>query len=172
MEVHLSFGGCRMKLILTVSVLAAAALPVTASAQDWSVLERPGTLDPQSTLGIETLPPGIAVPRVLLAGDSWAQFMWDDGSHNLIFDRYGHADKMAISQSAADFPTGGYNGTAYAISGSEARQWVDTGTWPFLANAVNGLNANPTIDHVMLSIGGNDFLAAKSGGGWDSPSAA
>ena len=37
----------------------------------------------------QSLPPGVAKTRVLLAGDSWAQYMWDDGSHNLIFDRYG-----------------------------------------------------------------------------------
>ena len=105
-------------------------------------------------------------PRALLAGDSWAQFMWDDNSHNDIFDRFGHADKQMLSESRDSMPDPGYTGSEYAISGSEARNWVDTANYPFLANMQVALTANPSIDTVVLSIDGNDVLAGKSDGGW------
>ena len=111
-------------------------------------------------------PSGAVVPRVLIAGDSWAQYMWDDGSHNALFDRFGHGDKGAISRSLSEDPGPGYTGPEYAISGSEARQWVDTSSYPWIANVVADLVAFPTVDTVMLSIDGNDVLAGKSGGGW------
>ncbi|NNF07298.1 MAG: hypothetical protein HKN21_11105, partial [Candidatus Eisenbacteria bacterium] len=122
---------------------------------------RPGANAPQ-----KSLPAGVAMPRVLIAGDSWAQYMWDDGSHNLIFDRFGHADKTAVSQSLAADPGPGHGGTEYAISGSEAKHWVDTVNYPWIANMVAALSANPTIDTVLLSVGGNDVLGGKSEGGW------
>ena len=105
-------------------------------------------------------------PRVLLAGDSWAQFMWDDNAHNIVFDKFGMADHLAVSQSLGSNPGAGYGGTEYAISGSEAREWVDTANYPWIANVVSELQAEPSIDTVMMSIGGNDVLAGKSGGGW------
>lgn len=125
----------------------------------------------------ESRPPHLAVepalascpaasPRALLAGDSWARYMWDDGSHNDILDKFGHADKLMISRSLADDPGPGHTGPEYAVSGSEARQWVDTANYPWIANMVADLQANPTIDTVVLSIGGNDVLAGRSGGGW------
>ncbi len=104
--------------------------------------------------------------RVLVAGDSWAQYLWDDDAHNLVFDRFGHADKFAISRSLGDDPGPGHTGPEYAVSGSEARQWVDTANYPWIANVVAELQALPSIDHVMLSLGGNDILAARPGGGW------
>ncbi|MDH3524377.1 MAG: hypothetical protein OES32_12405 [Acidobacteriota bacterium] len=106
------------------------------------------------------------VERVLLAGDSWAQYMWDDDSHNDVFDKFGHADKRAVSRSLGSDPGPGYTGPEYAISGSEAREWVDTANYPWIANVVAELVGLPAIDTVMLSLGGNDILAAKSGGGW------
>jgi hypothetical protein len=105
-------------------------------------------------------------PRVLLAGDSWAQYMWDDGSHNDIFDKFGQGDKRAISLSLSEDPGPGYTGPEYAISGSKARHWVDTYIYPWIQNVVNALQANPSIDTVVLSIGGNDALAGKPDGGW------
>jgi len=92
--------------------------------------------------------------------------MWDDGSHNELFDRFGHAEKRAVSHSLGSDPGPGYAGPEYAISGSEARQWVDVANYPWIANLVDELQANPTIDRVLLSICGNDMLAGKSGGGW------
>lgn len=105
-------------------------------------------------------------PRVLLAGDSWAQYMWDDDAHNIIFDKFGMADHLAVSRSLGSNPGAGYTGPEYAISGSEAREWVDTVNYPWIANVNAELQSKPTIDTVMLSIGGNDVLAGKSGGGW------
>ena len=104
--------------------------------------------------------------RVLLAGDSWAQYMWDDDAHNDIFDKFGQADHLAVSRSLGSNPGAGYNGAEYAISGSEAREWADTASYPWIANSVAALQAQPTIDTVMLSVGGNDVLAGKSDGGW------
>jgi len=107
-------------------------------------------------------------PRVTIAGDSWAQYMADDNSHNLMLNWYGHADKGAISQThelcIGCSSTPGPND--YAVSGSEARQWADEASYDYVQNLVDELNANPTIDWVVLSIGGNDILAARSGGGW------
>jgi hypothetical protein len=105
-------------------------------------------------------------PKVLLAGDSWAQYMWDDATHNAIFDKFGQADKKMISESLGSSPGAGYTGTAYAISGSEAREWADTANYPYIANVVNAITNNPTVETVVLSIGGNDILAGKSGGGF------
>lgn len=105
-------------------------------------------------------------PRVLIAGDSWAQFMWDDNTHNQLFNRFGHADKQAVSRSLGQNPGPGHTGPEYAVSGSEAREWVQTGNYPWIANVLAELQARPTIDSVMLSIGGNDILAGRSGGGW------
>jgi hypothetical protein len=147
-------------LLLAGTLLAGSG----ASAQDRSVLEEHRAVNPDAKAPLAA--PAGAVPRVLLAGDSWAQYMWDDGSHNDIFDRFGQADKLALSQSLSSDPGPGYTGTEYAISGSEARQWVDTANYPWIHNMVTALQQNPTIDYVMLSIDGNDILAGKSDGGW------
>lgn len=104
--------------------------------------------------------------RVLLAGDSWAQYMWDDDAHNETFDKFGQADHRAVSRSLGSNPGPGYSGPEYAVSGSEAREWVDTADYPWIANVVAELVAEPSIDTVMFSLGGNDILAGKSGGGW------
>ncbi len=92
--------------------------------------------------------------------------MWDDNAHNMIFDKFGMADHLAVSRSLGSNPGPGHVGSQYAISGSEAREWVDTANYPWTANVVAALEAEPSIDTVMLSIGGNDVLAGKSGGGW------
>jgi hypothetical protein len=111
-------------------------------------------------------PTGQTLPRALIAGDSWAQLMWDDGSYNLLFDQFGHADKQMVSRSLDSDPGPGYSGPEYAVSGSEARQWADTASYPWIANMTAELAANPAIDTVVLSIGGNDVLAGRSDGGW------
>lgn len=124
-------------------------------------LERP--TQPSLMAGSCATPPQ---PRLLLAGDSWAQFMWDDNAHNQIFDKFGHADKLAISRSLGSNPGPGHSGPEYAISGSEAREWANTASYPWIANVVAELQAQPSIDTVLFSLGGNDVLAGKSGGGW------
>jgi hypothetical protein len=136
-----------------------------ASAADFRVLEDTTSVpDANAVLGVA--PAWLVTPKVLLAGDSWAQYMWDDGAHNDIFDRFGFEDRRAVSLSLGSDPGAGYAGPEYAISGSEARQWSDTANYPWIANMVAALEANPTIELVVLSIGGNDVLAGKPGGGW------
>ena len=105
-------------------------------------------------------------PKVLIAGDSWAQYMYDDGTHNAIFDKFGQADFDLLGQSLGANPGSGYTGSEYAISGSEAREWSDTANYPWVDNVIAEISNNPSIETVILSIGGNDILAAKSGGGW------
>jgi hypothetical protein len=111
-------------------------------------------------------PASSPAPRVLIAGDSWAQYMWDDGSHNDIFDKFGHGEKRALSSSRTDDPGPGYTGPEYAVGGSQARHWVDTANYPWMSNMVAALQNNASIDLVVLSIGGNDILAGKDSGGW------
>jgi flagellar hook capping protein FlgD len=152
----------RLALITALFLVTARS----AAAQDPRVLRDNLPLNPYANSLPLSLPPGVAQPRVLLAGDSWTQYMWDDGSHNDIFDRYGNAEKRALSLSLGSDPGPGYTGPEYAISGSEARQWVDTANYPWIANMVAALQANPTVDRVLLSIDGNDMLAGKSDGGW------
>ena len=147
-------------------VFAIAGSAVPAASQDFRVLRDTVPPDPAANLAPTLVPAELLTPRLLLAGDSWAQYMWDDGSHNDLFDRFGHAEKRAVSRSLGNDPGPGYTGPEYAISGSEARQWADPGSYPWIANMVAELEANPTIDRVLLSIGGNDVLAGKSGGGW------
>jgi hypothetical protein len=136
-----------------------------ASRADFRVLEDT-TAVPDANVPIGVTPAAALTPKVLLAGDSWAQYMWDDGAHNDVFDRYGFADRRCVSLSLGSDPGPGYTGPEYAVSGSEARQWADTGGYPWIANMVAALEANPTIELVVLSIGGNDVLAGKPGGGW------
>ena len=156
--------GVRLVRIALVVALAGSARP--AGAQDFRVLRDTLTANPAANLSPALVPPELLTPRLLLAGDSWAQYMWDDGSHNDVFDRFGHAEKRAVSRSLSSDPGPRYTGPEYAISGSEARQWADTVNYPWIANMVAALQANPTIDRVLFSIGGNDLLAGKSGGGW------
>ncbi|MGE4072318.1 MAG: hypothetical protein AB7E72_14200 [Lysobacterales bacterium] len=164
--------------VLSLSVgLAPPALaqkPQSAADQTWSAnrgdypWNYPGTLT-RSTRGAVisgACSAVTAVPRVLIAGDSWAQFMWDDDAHNQIFDRFGQSDKRAVSRSLGSNPGAGYSGLEYAVSGSEAREWVNTASYPWIANVVSELNALTSIDTVVFSLGGNDVLAGKSGGGW------
>lgn len=114
----------------------------------------------------QVCPTNTANPKVLLAGDSWAQYMSDDGTHNKIFDKFGHADKDLLGASLGSDPGPGYTGTEYAISGSEANQWADKANYPWIQNVIDEISANPSIETVILSIGGNDILAGRSGGGW------
>ncbi|MEL7422571.1 MAG: T9SS type A sorting domain-containing protein [Bacteroidota bacterium] len=107
-----------------------------------------------------------SAPKVLIAGDSWAQFMGDDGVYDDVFDAYGFSDHYFVTETLGAPPSPPYTGTAYAVSGSEARQWVDRDEYAYIDNMVQALQDNPEITTVILSIGGNDILAAKSDGGW------
>ncbi len=82
--------------------------------------------------------------RVLLVGDSWAEQQWDDQAHAMVFAANGH------SHIAVD-------GTTTAISGSTAAEWNTPSQLQVIADA---LAAQPDIDTVQLTLGGNDFLDA------------
>ena len=88
--------------------------------------------------------------RVLLVGDSWSDFMWQDRALSERFAAEGRADALE-------------KGDVTAISGSTAAEWA---TPSFLTLITDELIAHPTIHLVQLTIGGNDFLAGQSGGGW------
>lgn len=88
--------------------------------------------------------------RVLLAGDSWAELMWFDRTLLINFALNGRPD---ISE----------KGDVSAVSGSTAADWALPSS---LAALTAELTANPTIDVVQLTLGGNDILAGQSGGGW------
>jgi len=111
------------------------------------------------------------VPRIIMAGDSWAQYMADDNTHNRVLKMYGQGDKTTISST---FEVGILCGDTqpdasdpyYTVSGSEARQWANEAVYNYLQNLIDAINANPTVDAVLLSIGGNDILAGRSEGGW------
>lgn len=107
-----------------------------------------------------------AAPKVLLVGDSWAQYMGDDGRYDGLFNDYGFPDHSLLTETLSSSPGPGYTGTAYAVSGSEAREWANTASFPYIQNMVAALQNNPSINTVVLSIGGNDILAGKSDGGW------
>ncbi len=106
--------------------------------------------------------------RMAVAGDSWAQYMYDDGTFGETLSMYGQGDKGAISETyeISILCTGSPGSTDYAVSGSEAHQWANEVNYDYLQNLIDALNANPSVDFVLLSIGGNDILAARSGGGW------
>jgi hypothetical protein len=151
------------RILLTILLLCNAA---TIFAQDRSVLEDRRPLDQRPHAAKVAPPTPLDQRRVLVIGDSWAQYMWDDGSHNDLLDRFGFADHLAYSRSLGSDPGAGYTGPEVAVSGSEVRQWVDTANFPWIANTVDLLQANPSIDRVLFSIGGNDVLAGRSDGGW------
>jgi FlgD Ig-like domain len=164
---HVNGRTTKWLLALGAAACTTAAVPAAwAARHPFDALQETRPPDPQANLQRFAAPAGVVEPRVLLAGDSWAQYMWDDGSHNAIFDTYGLGDHRALSLSLSTNPGPGYTGAAYAVSGSEAREWVDTVNFPYLENMVTALEANPTIDVVLLSIGGNDVLAGKPDGGW------
>jgi hypothetical protein len=110
-------------------------------------------------------------PRIIMAGDSWAQYMADDNTHNRVLKMYGQGDKTTISST---FEVGILCGdtqpdsddTYYTVSGSEARQWANEADYNYLNNLITAINGNTSIDAVLLSIGGNDILAGRSDGGW------
>ena len=83
-------------------------------------------------------------PRLLLVGDSWAEEQWLDGSHQRVFNANG------LSQFSV-------NGASTTESGTTAAEWS---TPAFLQRIADALNAQPTIDTVQLTVGGNDFLDA------------
>jgi hypothetical protein len=88
------------------------------------------------------LPLQAQTPRVLIVGDSWAAEMWQDGAHEVVFASNGMGGVSALGATTTE-------------SGSTAAQWKEPARLQSIADA---LQANPTIDIVQLTVGGNDFL--------------
>jgi lysophospholipase L1-like esterase len=91
-----------------------------------------------------------AVTRVLLVGDSWTQCMWDNKN-------------LRDDWASRGFSTVIEDGDTTAIGGTTAAWWAQSAN---LALITAELNANANLDIVHLSMGGNDFLAGQSAGGW------
>jgi hypothetical protein len=85
--------------------------------------------------------------RVMLAGDSWAVFMNADGTFNNTLRKWGHSDKTC------------YSNLIISENGSETNDFIGGVKQDEIAAQ---LLANPSIEVVHLSIGGNDVL-----GDWD-----
>jgi lysophospholipase L1-like esterase len=85
-------------------------------------------------------------PRVLIVGDSWAAEMWQDGAHQVVFAANDAAQYSALGATTTE-------------SGTTAAQWKEPARLQLIADA---LQANPSIDTVQLTLGGNDFLDAWS----------
>ena len=125
-------------------------------------------------LSLHAQPPancsGSSAPTLLIAGDSWAQYMADDDVFNQALSMYGHGDKYSLASTyevvIALWGSGSPDPWDYTVSGSEARQWANEANYPYLQNVRNALIANPSVKTVFLSIGGNDILAARCYGGW------
>jgi hypothetical protein len=80
--------------------------------------------------------------RVLIVGDSWAEEMWEDGSHALVFADNDLGHILAYGETTTE-------------SGSTAAEWKQAG---YLQRVVDALAQYPDIDTIQLTVGGNDFL--------------
>ena len=89
------------------------------------------------------------VTRVLLVGDSWAGRMWGARTYRQVFAQFGHADVLEDGELI------GAGGTAAVWATDEALDLLREK----LAN-------EPSIDVVVITLGGNDMLAGACCGGW------
>ncbi len=83
-------------------------------------------------------------PRVLIIGDSWAQLQIDNATHNQVFSDNNFAN--IIIDPASD---------NVSDNGKTAADWAQPAQLQIIGNVIA---ANPDIDTVQLTIGGNDFL--------------
>ncbi|MBN8703643.1 MAG: T9SS type A sorting domain-containing protein [Bacteroidetes bacterium] len=90
--------------------------------------------------------------EVLVLGDSWGAFTWENNSHNINFDKYGLSDKKAFSTGASVSPT---SNTDLTHSGVESNNYLTSAR---KVSILNALNSNPNIKIVHISLGGNDFI--------------
>ncbi len=81
--------------------------------------------------------------RILLVGDSWAAFQNADATINQALMNMGHSDKKFVSN------------VQIAENGADTWDFVDGPKQDAIENIID---ANPDIDIVHLSIGGNDVL--------------
>ena len=121
----------------TVSLAVAAVLLWTGSS---SAQPLPSNAEPERG----------GTVKVLMVGDSWAEFMWVARSLRTIFEANGHPEILE-------------EGSTTAISGSTAAEWAQPENLMLISDA---LANHPEVEVVQLTIGGNDFLAGQPGGGW------
>lgn len=88
-------------------------------------------------------------PRILLVGDSWAARAWQSRAFETALENKGLSRFVE-------------KGDVTTIGGTTAADWA---TEPFLERITEELEANPSVDVVHLSIGGNDFLQSGASGG-------
>ncbi|MEM7482982.1 MAG: SGNH/GDSL hydrolase family protein [Acidobacteriota bacterium] len=93
-------------------------------------------------------PVAAQTPRVLLVGDSWAAFFWQTQALRQTFATHGYPEFVE-------------QGAVTAISGSTAAEWTDPALLQLITDE---LAANPTIDIVQITLGGNDFLNGEPDG--------
>ena len=92
------------------------------------------------SLLVLSAPVALAVPRILIVGDSWAQGVWVARA----------LDQVLLEYNIQGVET---EGSTTAIGGTTANGWAGN---PRTINSA--IQANPTIDSVHLIIGGNDIL--------------
>lgn len=85
------------------------------------------------------------VTRVLLIGDSWAQFIGTDNVINTTFEKWGHSNYKF------------YTNAVLAENGTQTTDFLDTAR---LNEIAARLAQFPDIDLVHLSLGGNDVLSS------------
>lgn len=88
------------------------------------------------------LPACAAIPKILMVGDSWPWFMMLNQAFTTALDEAGLGQYEAV-------------GMYTTAPGSTAKQWTRP---EWLQIIDEQLAANPTIDIVHLSLGGNDYL--------------
>lgn len=93
------------------------------------------------------LPASAQSARILLVGDSWAAQAWQARAFQTALQNKGLGQWEE-------------KGDVTAIGGTTAADWA---TQPFLDLISQELVANPELDIVHLSVGGNDFLQAPPG---------
>jgi len=81
--------------------------------------------------------------RVMLIGDSWAQFMLTDNTITPVLEKWGHSGFTC------------YSNSNISVNGLRTRDLLDPVRQ---AEIQNQLNLRPDIDFVHVSIGGNDVL--------------
>lgn len=81
--------------------------------------------------------------RVLLAGDSWAAFMFGDATLNEGLKNVGHSDKRSISN------------VIISENGAETDDFLGQEKQDAIQAVIDG---NPSVDIIHMSIGGNDVL--------------
>lgn len=90
------------------------------------------------------------VPRILLVGDSWTGFLWAFRSFETVLDEYPGLGQFTEM------------GGSTAIMGAKVCEYRQPEN---LNRLVNELESYPTVDVVVMTFGGNDFLRGSDSAG-------